>query len=116
MGAWRCVIVPTTISRSAGRGVKRGSAAPKRSMSYRGPDTEKYSIPQHAVTKGYGKNENLRAQLKTSASRVGENASGKALLSSTSGWRVVVPLIIKLASLRRRAIKNQLLVSRSASA
>src|SRR5262249_49499989 len=106
------VMVPTTISKSAWRGVKRGSAAPKRSMSYRGPDTEKNSIPQHAVTNGKGKNEYLRAQFTTSASRVVANASGKALLSSTSGCRAVAPLITKLAILRRRAIKNPLLVFR----
>jgi hypothetical protein len=33
IGACLCVTVPTTISRSAWRGEKRGKAAPKRSVS-----------------------------------------------------------------------------------
>src|ERR1700687_393807 len=98
-------MVPTTKSRSACRGVKRGNAAPKRSISYRGPATEKYSIPQHAVTNGYGKNEYLRAQLIASAIRVVAKLSGNALPSSTAPLRVVEPLTRKLASLRRLGIQ-----------
>src|SRR5277367_3181620 len=50
-----------TISRSAWRGVKRGSNAPNRSMSYGDIESDMYSIAQHAVANGYGKIENLRA-------------------------------------------------------
>ena len=57
------MIVPTTISRSAWRGEKRGNSAPKRAMSYLGAATDMNSMPQHAVTNGYWKSENLRAQL-----------------------------------------------------
>src|SRR5512142_1158329 len=62
MGACLQLTVPTTMSRSACRGEKRGSAAPKRSRSYRAADTAMYSIPQQAVTNGYWKMEYLRAQ------------------------------------------------------
>src|SRR5258708_12784311 len=51
-----------TINKSAWRGVKRGSRAPKRSMSYGDIESAMYSIAQHAVANGYGKIENLRAQ------------------------------------------------------
>src|SRR5713226_7707778 len=105
MGAWRCVIVPTTKSRSACRGVKRASATTKRSISKRAPTTEKYSIPQHAVTNGYGKKEYLRAQLIASAIRVVAKLSGNALPSSTAPLRLVEPLTRKLASLRRLGIQ-----------
>src|SRR5713226_5877743 len=98
-------MVPTTKSRSACRGVKRGSAAPKLSLLKRGPATEKYSIPQHAVTNGYGKNEYLRAQLIASAIRVVAKLSGNALPSSTAPLCLVEPLTRKLASLRRLGIQ-----------
>jgi hypothetical protein len=51
---WACLwlTVPTTISRSDWRGVKRGSAAPKRSVSYSVELTAMNSMPQQAVTKG----------------------------------------------------------------
>src|SRR5512145_2215859 len=62
MGACLWLIVPTTISRSDWRGEKRGSAAPKRSVSYGVELTAMNSMAQHAVTKGYGNSENLRAQ------------------------------------------------------
>src|SRR5690348_8032134 len=94
-------MVPTTNSRSAWRGVKRGSAAPKRSMSHRGPATEKYSIPQHAVTKGYGKKEYLRAHWTASASRVATKLSGNARLSSETDARVSDPPIRYPSILRR---------------
>src|SRR5712692_4293363 len=105
MGAWRCVMVPTTKSRSACRGMKRGNAAPKLFFLNHTATTEKYSIPQHAVTNGYGKNEYLRAQLIASAIRVVAKLSGNALPSSTAPLRVVEPLTRKLASLRRLGIQ-----------
>jgi hypothetical protein len=46
------VIVPTTINRSDCLGEKRGSAAPKRSVSYIVELTDMNSIAQHAVTNG----------------------------------------------------------------
>jgi hypothetical protein len=52
-GAWRWLIVPTTQSRSACRGEKRGASAPNRAISKRGLAIAMYSIAQHAVTKGY---------------------------------------------------------------
>src|SRR5690349_18440935 len=55
-------MVPTIMSRSAWRGVKRGNSAPKRARSYRPHITLMYSIPQQAVTKGYWKSEFARAQ------------------------------------------------------
>src|SRR5206468_8545037 len=55
-------MVPTIMSRSAWRGVKRGNSAPKRARSYRPHITLMYSIPQQAVTKGYWKSELARAQ------------------------------------------------------
>ena len=61
-GACLWLMVPTTMSRSDWRGEKRGSAAPKRSVSYSVELTAMNSMPQHAVTNGYGKSENLRAQ------------------------------------------------------
>src|SRR6185369_6175740 len=70
IGACLWVTVPTTISRSAWRGEKRGSAAPKRSVSYGEALTAMNSIAQHAVTNGYGKSENLRAQPISSSLRV----------------------------------------------
>ena len=62
MGACLCDTVPTTISRSDWRGEKRGSAAPKRSVSYGLELTDMNSIAQQAVTNGYGNSENFRAQ------------------------------------------------------
>ena len=59
-------IVPTTSIRSDWRGVKRGKVRPKRSVSNRGPVTDMYSMPQHAVTKGYWNIANLRAQARAS--------------------------------------------------
>ena len=67
MGACLCVTVPTTISRSDCRGEKRGSAAPKRSVSYGVELTDMNSIAQQAVTNGYGNSENLRAQPQSSS-------------------------------------------------
>jgi hypothetical protein len=52
MGACRIVTVPITIRRSACRGVKRGSSAPKRSMSYADMESDMNSMAQHAVAKG----------------------------------------------------------------
>src|SRR5688572_18550778 len=63
-------MVPTTISRSDWRGEKRGSAAPKRSVSYGVELTAMNSMAQQAVTNGYGKSENLRAQPTSSSLRV----------------------------------------------
>src|SRR5712692_7161506 len=105
MGAWRCVMVPTTKSRSACRGMKRGNAAPKLFFLNHTATTEKYSIPQHAVTNGYGKKEYLRAQLIAAAIRVVAKLSGNALPSSTAPLRVVEPVTRKLASLRRLGIQ-----------
>src|SRR5450432_965198 len=62
-GPWRSVMVPTMINRSACRGEKRGNSAPKRAMSYLGAATDMNSMPQQAVTNGYWKSENFRAQL-----------------------------------------------------
>src|SRR5262249_33522936 len=56
--------------RSAWRGLKRGSKAPKRSMSYGDIDRDIYSIAQHAVANGYGKREYFRAQLIALSKRV----------------------------------------------
>ena len=56
-------MVPTMIKRSAWRGEKRGNSAPKRAMSYLGAATDMNSMPQQAVTNGYWKSENFRAQL-----------------------------------------------------
>src|SRR5438270_11691364 len=61
--------------RSAWRGVKRGSSAPKRSMSYGDIESDMYSIAQHAVANGYGKIEYLRAQPMARSSRVSTTAS-----------------------------------------
>src|SRR5438105_6098283 len=55
-------MVPTIMSRSAWRGVKRGNSAPKRARSYRPHITLMYSIPQQAVTNGYWNSEFARAQ------------------------------------------------------
>src|SRR5262249_11005040 len=66
-GACRCVMVPTTSRRSDCRGVKRGRVRPKRSVSKRGPVTDMYSMPQQAVTKGYWKKANFRAQARASS-------------------------------------------------
>ena len=44
--------VPTTIRRSDWRGEKRGSAAPKRSVSYGVELTDMNSMAQQAVTNG----------------------------------------------------------------
>src|SRR5678815_2963537 len=62
IGAVLWLTVPTTIKRSDCRGVKRGSAAPKRSVSYNVELTDMNSMPQQAVTKGYGNKLNLRIQ------------------------------------------------------
>ena len=51
-GACRWLMVPTTQSRSAWRGEKRGASAPKRAMSNRGLVSAMNSMPQQAVTKG----------------------------------------------------------------
>src|SRR3954470_21468434 len=67
-GPWRSVMVPTMTRRSAWRGEKRGNSAPKRAMSYLGAATDMNSIPQQAVTNGYWKSENLRAQLRAASS------------------------------------------------
>ena len=61
-------MVPTMMSRSAWRGEKRGSSAPKRAMSYLGAQVAMNSMPQQAVTKGYSNRENLRAQFTACAS------------------------------------------------
>src|SRR5215470_2653814 len=58
MGACRWLIVPTTISRSAWRGEKRGPAADMNSM------------PQQAVTNGYRKKLYLRPQFTTASTVV----------------------------------------------
>src|SRR5262249_60766460 len=75
MGAWRMVTVPITIKRSAWRGVKRGSSAPKRSMSYGDIDSDMNSMAQQAVANGYGKIEYLRAQPIARSSLVTTTAS-----------------------------------------
>ncbi len=69
------VTVPITISRSACRGVKRGSNAPKRSMSYGDIESDMNSMAQQAVANGYGKMEYLRAQPMARSSRVTTTAS-----------------------------------------
>ena len=69
-GAWRWLMVPTTQSRSAWRGEKRGASAPKRAMSKRGLAMAMNSMPQHAVTNGYLKSEYFRAQPSSASSRV----------------------------------------------
>jgi len=74
------VTVPTTISKSAWRGEKRGSAAPKRSVSYGDALTAMNSIAQQAVTNGYGKIENLRAQPISSSLRVVRYSNEASLL------------------------------------
>src|ERR1043165_2767473 len=69
-GPCRSVIVPTMISRSAWRGEKRGNSAPKRAMSYLGAATDMNSMPQQAVTNGYWKSENFRAQFAAASTLV----------------------------------------------
>src|SRR5262249_45736558 len=81
MGAWRIVTVPITMMRSAWRGVKRGRSAPKRSMSYGDIESDMYSIAQHAVAKGYGKIEYLRAQPMARSRRVRTTASPRSASS-----------------------------------
>src|SRR5437763_14083755 len=70
-----------TISRSAWRGEKRGNSAPKRSMSYGDMESDMYSMAQHAVAKGYGKIEYLRAQPIALSSRVSTTASPRSACS-----------------------------------
>src|SRR5688572_7899320 len=47
-------MVPATISKSAWRGEKRTTSAPKRAKSYFGPITDINSMPQQAVPNGIG--------------------------------------------------------------
>src|SRR4029450_12910836 len=68
-------MVATTSSRSDCLGVKRGRRRPKRSVSKRGPVTDMYSMPQQAVTNGYWKKANFRAQASASSYRDVKNAS-----------------------------------------
>src|SRR5260370_32154290 len=70
-----------TISKSAWRGVNRGSSAPKRSMSYGVHESDIYSIAQHAVANGYGKIENLRAHPIALSRRVSTAASPSRISS-----------------------------------
>src|SRR5215471_1744286 len=70
MGAWRCVIVPTTHSKSDWRGENRGASAPNREKSYRGLDMAMNSMPQHAVTNGYMKSEYFCAQCRSASAFV----------------------------------------------
>src|SRR5215218_2763968 len=90
-------MVPTTISRSDCRGEKRGSAAPNRSVSYGVELTAMNSIAQHAVTKGYGKMENLRPQPTSSSflvvmySKVAASGACRARAMGTMG---IVALVI----------------------
>src|SRR4029453_6482335 len=85
MGACRQLTVPMTISRSAWRGVKRGSKAPNRSMSYGDIESDMYSIAQHAVANGYGKSENLRAHATALSTVVSMTLSSSSACSSLPG-------------------------------
>jgi hypothetical protein len=76
------VTVPITMRRSAWRGVKRGSSAPKRSMSYADIDSDMNSIAQHAVANGYGKIEYFRAHPIARSSFVTTTASVRSEASS----------------------------------
>ena len=72
-GAWRWLIVPTTQSKSAWRGEKRGASAPKRAMSKRGLAIAMNSMAQQAVTYGYWKSEYFFAQFSSASTRVVAN-------------------------------------------
>src|SRR6266545_8149103 len=79
-----------TISKSAWRGLKRGSSAPNRSISYGDIDSDMYSIAQHAVAKGYGKSEYLRAQPTALSRRVNTTVSERSFSCPKRDWELTI--------------------------
>src|SRR6185369_4778484 len=88
-----------TIKRSDWRGVKRGSSAPKRSMSYGAIDSDMYSIAQQAVANGYGKSEYLRAQARAWSTRVQTTDSARIPASPRTS-AILGSVVIGLAMAR----------------